>query len=238
MDTSLRSPVRIHPGTLGKNTGGLDKRLEVAGLRLWNGLYDGNLLLDNLVRTKVVSPPKPAKAPKGQNISLTQIDGRHWLAGSNGQPFFAHGITHVGNNRGSSSSQSPKNATNWGSMPTAMVAPTTALRYAVLGKLEPSRPHFLLPGEKRGEVCRHLRPPVQSKLEDGVETNCLRSRDNPNAIGYCCIDLGFYPDNPSGKNWVDYIRSFLQTPLVRRLTKFQPNGKGATAKRATSPSSA
>lgn len=33
------------------------------------------------------------------NIRLTEIDGRHWLVGPDGKPFFAHGITHVSNNR-------------------------------------------------------------------------------------------------------------------------------------------
>ena len=34
-----------------------------------------------------------------RKISLTKIEGRHWLVGPDGKPFFAHGITHVNNNR-------------------------------------------------------------------------------------------------------------------------------------------
>ena len=30
-------------------------------------------------------------------ITLKEIDGRSWLVRPNGQPFFAHGITHVSN---------------------------------------------------------------------------------------------------------------------------------------------
>ena len=37
--------------------------------------------------------------PRPLNIKLTKIDGRHWLVDPDGNPFFAHGITHVGNNR-------------------------------------------------------------------------------------------------------------------------------------------
>ena len=37
------------------------------------------------------APPK--------NISLTKIDGRHWLVNADGKPFFAHGITHAGTAR-------------------------------------------------------------------------------------------------------------------------------------------
>lgn len=33
------------------------------------------------------------------NIRLSKIDDRHWLIGSDGKPFFAHGITHIGNAR-------------------------------------------------------------------------------------------------------------------------------------------
>jgi len=40
-----------------------------------------------------------AAEKKPQNITLTEIEGRHWLVGPNGEPFFAHGITHVSNNR-------------------------------------------------------------------------------------------------------------------------------------------
>jgi hypothetical protein len=38
-------------------------------------------------------------AKKTQNISLAKIDNRHWLIGADGKPFFAHGITHIGNVR-------------------------------------------------------------------------------------------------------------------------------------------
>ena len=31
------------------------------------------------------------------NITLGKIEGRHWLLTPEGKPFFAHGITHVGN---------------------------------------------------------------------------------------------------------------------------------------------
>ena len=49
---------------------------------------------------------------------------------------------------------------------------------------------------------------VQAKLENGVKVNCLRSRNNSNLIGYCWTDLGSWPlENPSGKNWVDFIRN-------------------------------
>jgi hypothetical protein len=40
-----------------------------------------------------------AESPPSKPISLTTIDGRDWLVDSQGNPFFAHGITHASNNR-------------------------------------------------------------------------------------------------------------------------------------------
>ena len=34
-----------------------------------------------------------------KSISLAEIGGRTWLIDSSGKPFFAHGITHLSNNR-------------------------------------------------------------------------------------------------------------------------------------------
>jgi len=36
-------------------------------------------------------------AANHKNITLGKIDGRHWFVSPEGKPFFAHGITHVGN---------------------------------------------------------------------------------------------------------------------------------------------
>ena len=36
---------------------------------------------------------------KPQKITLQKLDGRTWLVDAKGKPFFAHGITHVSNNR-------------------------------------------------------------------------------------------------------------------------------------------
>ena len=42
---------------------------------------------------------KPGADKVAKSISLAEIDGRTWLVDSSGKPFFAHGITHVSNNR-------------------------------------------------------------------------------------------------------------------------------------------
>ena len=43
--------------------------------------------------------PLEGQEKQHRNITLTEIDGRYWLVDSSGKPFFAHGITHVNNNR-------------------------------------------------------------------------------------------------------------------------------------------
>jgi len=62
----------------------------------------------------------------------------------------------------------------------------------------------------------------QTKLENRVKFICQRSRNNPNTIGYCWTDLGSWPlENPSGKNWVDYIRNLPKgTPGQTAYQKF------------------
>ncbi len=39
----------------------------------------------------------PAQQPK--SISIKEIDGRTWLIDLSGQPFFAHGVTHINNKK-------------------------------------------------------------------------------------------------------------------------------------------
>ena len=52
-------------------------------------------------------------------------------------------------------------------------------------------------------------PEEQARLDAGVKASCFRNRRNAhNVIGYCWTDLGAWPlDNPTGTNWVDFIRS-------------------------------
>ncbi|MEK9986794.1 MAG: beta-agarase, partial [Opitutae bacterium] len=71
-------------------------------------------------------------------------------------------------------------------------------------------------------------PKVQNKLKNGVKANCVRSRDNPNVIGYCWTDLGSWPlDNPTGKNWVSFIRDLPETaPGRKTYKKFLGTWKG------------
>lgn len=44
----------------------------------------------------LVAAPTAALAQEPLFIRLQEIDGRTWLIGPDGRPFFAHGVTHIG----------------------------------------------------------------------------------------------------------------------------------------------
>ena len=57
------------------------------------------LTLSILILLGLFAGPTKGDDSQPRNIALTKIEGRHWLVGPDGEPFFAHGITHVSNNR-------------------------------------------------------------------------------------------------------------------------------------------
>lgn len=145
-----------------------------------------------------------------QNITLTKINGRHWLVGPDGKPFFAHGITHVGNNRAKF---------DFAEISTACKRlGFNAYGYGCPAQLRSDMPYVeswnhLVPistyrGKNAIKFVDVFDPKEQAKLDAGVKANCFRSRQHPhNVIGYCWTDLGAWPlDNTTGKNWVDFIR--------------------------------
>jgi hypothetical protein len=147
-------------------------------------------------------------------ITLAEIDGRHWLVDSDGRPFFAHGITHIGNKQA---------AINL----TAMASACKKLGFNAYGygcpmQLRSDMPYIeswnhLLPistyrGKNGGTFVDIFDPKEQAKLEAGIKLNCARNNKTASKlIGYCWTDLGAWPlDNPLGKNWVDFIRGLPQ----------------------------
>ena len=145
-----------------------------------------------------------------ENIALAEIEGRHWLLDQSGKPFFAHGITHLNTNRANIDFEEIAEAckelgfNSWG--------------YGCPDALRSKMPYIeswnhLVPistyrGKNGVKFVDVFDPKEQEKLDAGVQANCRRSRANRNVIGYCWTDLGAWPlENPSGRNWVDFIRS-------------------------------
>ena len=144
-------------------------------------------------------------------IRLQEIDGRHWLVDAKGKPFFAHGITHVGNNKAEIDyAQISEKCKELG---------FNAYGYGCPNELRHDMPYLeswnhLVPisyyrGKNSVEFVDVFDPKEQARLDAGVKANCFRSRQNPHTvIGYCWTDLGSWPlENPSGKSWVDFIRA-------------------------------
>lgn len=160
--------------------------------------------------TTATSDPDRAPEKRLPNIRLTEIDGRHWLVGPDGKPFFAHGITHVSNNRAK---------IDFAEMSAACKElGFNSYGYGCPAQLKRDMPYVeswnhLVPisyyrGKNNVEFVDVFDPKEQARLDAGVKANCLRSLSQPhNVIGYCWTDLGSWPlDNPSGTNWVDFIR--------------------------------
>ena len=175
-----------------------------------------------------------ARKKNPENIILGEIKGRHWLIMPNGSPFFAHGITHAGNRDAKLNFQKFSKA--------CKKVGFNAYGYGCPEPLRKDMPfieswNHLVPisyyrGKNAVRFLDVFDPKVQAKLENGVKVNCLRSRNNPNLIGYCWTDLGSWPlENPSGKNWVDFIRNLpKEAPGHKAYQEFLGTWKGGEGK--------
>ncbi|NNE93692.1 MAG: beta-agarase [Verrucomicrobiales bacterium] len=163
-----------------------------------------------LVLTCLLPIAAAGQESKTRPITLTKIDGRHWLIDSNGRPFFAHGITHVNNQKAEIDFDEISKKCN--------ALGFNAYGYGCPEKLRSDMPYLeswnhLVPisyyrGKNNVKFVDVFDPNEQARIDAGVKFNCARSREHPqNVIGYCWTDLGSWPlDNPSGKNWVEFIR--------------------------------
>ena len=145
-----------------------------------------------------------------KNVTLTEIEGRAWLVGPDRKPFFAHGITHV-NNR-----EAKLDFEKFAALSKELGF--NAYGYGCPPQLRDDMPYVeswnhLVPisyyrGKNGVKFVDIFDPAEQSKLEAGVKLSAIKSRNNPNCIGYTWTDLGSWPlENPSETNWVEYIRS-------------------------------
>ena len=176
------------------------------------------------------------------NITLTRIDGQYWLVGPNGKPFFAHGITHVSNNRAKFDFAAISVA--------CKKLGFNSYGYGCPEQLKHDMPYVeswnhLVPisyyrGKNGVKFVDVFDPKEQTRLDAGVQANCYRSVNHMhNVIGYCWTDLGSWPlDNPSGRNWVDFIRGLSTASLSQyafaesmKTTQPEPDGFFTPGKR-------
>ncbi len=148
---------------------------------------------------------------KPRNTTLTRIEGRHWLLGPDGKPFFAHGITHVNNSHAKIDFAIFSKA--------CRKLGYNAYGYGCPPQLRSDMPYVdswnhLVPisyyrGKNAVKFIDVFDPKEQARLEAGVKASCFRNRRKPtNVIGYCWTDLGSWLlKNPSGKNWGEFIRA-------------------------------
>lgn len=159
----------------------------------------------------LIAAPMAGSAKDLSYIRLEEFEGRTWLINSTGQPFFAHGVTHIGSaghgvdvtTIGQACKELGFNAYGYG-CPDAL---KTDLPYIE------GRNHLVPMSLYRasGGSFRYVDifdPGVQARLDKEIGSMCFANRDNPNLIGYCWTDLGAWPlKNSTGRNWVNFIRN-------------------------------
>jgi len=191
------------------------------------------LLVVALFGLGLTGQEKKSQEEKPQRVTLTKIDSRHWLVGPEGKPFFAHGITHVNARRAVlpiDKSQFSRLCKELG---------FNAYGYGCPPQLKSDMPyieswsHLIQSAYYRGKngvkFVDIFDPMEQARLDAGVKHNCALGRESrQNIIGYCWTDLGSWPlKNPSGTNWVEYIRSLPEdAPGQKAYRKFLGTWKG------------
>jgi hypothetical protein len=157
-----------------------------------------------------VAAPAETRAQKPSFIRLAEVDGRQWLIDPAGNPFFAHGVTHLSNPAhgldvrkiGEACKQLGFNAYGCG-CPHPLKADLPYLE----GRQFVPMSTYSVSGGGFGFVDI-FDPAVRAELEDAVKKMCFANRKNPNLIGYCWTDLGAWPlKNETGSNWVKFIRA-------------------------------
>lgn len=172
-----------------------------------------------------------AQDTSSKKITLSEIDGRHWLVSADGRPFFAHGVTHVNNQRVKFDyAQFSTLCKKLG---------FTAYGYGCPEALRNDMPfidswNHLVPisyyrGPKGVKFVDIFDPDVQQKIDWGVKNNCKRALiHSENVIGFCWTDLASWPlENPVKKNWVEFIRGLPKdAPGQKAYQKFMATPEG------------
>ena len=157
----------------------------------------------------LIAAPISALADDPAFIRLQEIDGRTWLVDSTGQPFFAHGVTHIGHGHqedvvaiGEACKELGFNAYGYG-CPQELKGD---LPYLDSRQFVPSSLYRTT--DRSFGFVDIFDPDEQARLERQMANLCAANRKNPNLIGYCWTDLGAWPlKNSTGKNWVEFIRN-------------------------------
>lgn len=157
------------------------------------------MLLMGLVVAQVNEPK--------QSIRLKEIKGRSWLVDSNGNPFFAHGVTHINHQKfknkegviAASLKELGFNSYGYGCPPNLK----KELPY-IEGQNTIATSTYRGLGVKFVDI---FDPKVQKSLDFKVKKMCAANKNISNLIGYCWTDLGAWPlKNTTKKNWVNFIR--------------------------------
>ena len=129
-------------------------------------------------------------SPLERRIRLDDIEGRWWLLDREGNPFFAHGVTHLSNpahgldvNRIAAACKDLGfNSYGYGCPP----ALRQDMPYLEGRNLVPISTYR---GDGSFGFIDIFDPAEQAQLANQIEEMCLKNRGNSQLIGYCWTDL-------------------------------------------------
>ncbi|MEM6689176.1 MAG: sulfatase-like hydrolase/transferase [Planctomycetota bacterium] len=170
-----------------------------------------------------------AVATEQSFIKLSEIDGRVWLLDSSGQPFFAHGVTHVGYGHNGEDVHEIANALK--------ELGFNSYGYGCPTFLQNDMP-YVQDNNRIAEIATYrgkgakffdiFDPREKTRMEQEIERVCLANRNNPNLIGYYWTDLAAWPlKNQTETNWVEFIRGLPKsTPGQEKYQEFLATWNG------------
>jgi len=169
-----------------------------------------------------------AQSPK--RITIKKIDGRPWLIDTAGQPFFAHGITHINNKShqvdpmeiGNAMKELGFNAYGYGTPPILKNDMPYVDGFNHIVRMSSYR---RLRSFKYVDV---FDPNEQKRMDSEMKKFCNRNKNNPNLIGYFWTDLGVWPlKNSKNTNWVQFIKELPpDAPGQLKYQEFLKHWKG------------
>ncbi|MEO0963980.1 MAG: beta-agarase [Planctomycetota bacterium] len=168
-------------------------------------------LFAGLAIVSLIGVSTVAYGQNGSAIGLEEIDGRTWLIDPTGRPFFAHGVTHVGQGGHTEDVHDIAQA--------CKDLGFNAYGYGCPPELRSDMPYVdgrngIVPMSIYRTSNNSFRyvdvfdPAEQARMTGIIRQMCQSNQGNPNLIGYYWTDLGAWNlENPTGTNWVEFIRS-------------------------------
>lgn len=162
-----------------------------------------------LLTVLLLAPPAALHAAE-QDVRLEVLNGRYWLIDPTGEPFFPHGVNHIGKHGEGTGARAVSQACRALGF-TAYGYGCPADLYADMPYLESWNDLVPISLHRNEDSFRFLDifdATAQQRIAGQIAATCAKNRDNRNLIGYLWTDLAAWPlKNTKQASWVQFIRS-------------------------------